>query len=162
LHICIGVPAFAQNHPDRYSGYVLNTLLGGTMSSRLFQSIREERGLAYNVFSAINSFADTGYFAVYAATRPGGGDAVVRQICERLVRLKEVRVDEAELKGAKDHLKGNLMLSLESSSSRMSNLARQDIYFERQFSLDEIIAGIDRVTSDEVQSLARTILDGRR
>lgn len=162
LHLCIGVPAFQQSHPDRYSGYVLNTLLGGTMSSRLFQSIREDRGLAYNVFSAINSFADTGYFAVYAATRPGGGGEVVKQICEELVRLKEVRVDDVELKGAKDHLKGNLMLSLESSSSRMSNLARQDIYFGRQFSLDEIIAGIDNVTGEAVQALARSVLDGRR
>jgi len=161
LHLCIGVPAFSQSDPLRYCGYVLNTLLGGTMSSRLFQSIREDRGLAYNVFSAINSFADTGYFAVYAATRPGGGGEVVKQICEELVKLKEVRVDDAELKGAKDHLKGNLMLSLESSSSRMSNLARQDIYYGRQFSLDEIIAGIDGVTSDGVQALARKMLHGR-
>jgi predicted Zn-dependent peptidase len=162
LHLCLGVPAFAQNNEDRYSGYVLNTLLGGTMSSRLFQNIREDRGLAYNVFSAINSFADTGYFAVYAATRPGGGGEVVKQICEELVKVKEVRIDEVELKGAKDHLKGNLMLSLESSSSRMSNLARQDIYFGRQFSLDEIVAGIDNVTSEAIQNLARSVLDGRR
>jgi predicted Zn-dependent peptidase len=162
LHLCIGVPAFAQSHADRYSGYVMNTLLGGTMSSRLFQSIREERGLAYTVFSAINSFADTGYFAVYAATRPGSVAEVVKQICAELVRLKETKVDPAELKGAKDHLKGNLMLSLESSSARSSNLARQDIYFGRQFSLDEIVAGIDNVTSDAVQALARSILDGRK
>ncbi|MBI3449135.1 MAG: insulinase family protein [Acidobacteria bacterium] len=162
LHLCIGVPALAQNDPERYSGYVLNTLLGGTMSSRLFQNIREDRGLAYNVFSAMNSFADTGYFAVYAATRPGGGGEVVSQICEELVKVKEVKVDAVELKGAKDHLKGNLMLSLESSSSRMSNLARQDIYFQRQFSLDEIIAEIDKVTSEQVQSLARSMLDGRK
>jgi len=162
LHLCIGVPALPQDHPDRYSGYILNTLLGGTMSSRLFQNIREDRGLAYNVFSAMNSFADTGYFAVYAATRPGGGGEVIAQICEELVKVKEVKVDPVELKGAKDHLKGNLMLSLESSSSRMSNLARQDIYFQRQFSLDEIVAEIDKVTSEQVQALARSMLDGRK
>ncbi len=160
LHLCIGVPAFRQNHPDRYCGYVLNTMLGGTMSSRLFQNIREDRGLAYSVFSSINSFADTGYLAVYAATRPGGGNEVVKLICEEMVRLKKEKVDAAELKGAKDHLKGNLMLSLESSSSRMSNLARQDIYFGKQFSLDEIIAGIEGVTAEAVQALARSVLNG--
>ena len=95
---------------------------------------------------------------VYAATRPEGGQDVLDQICAELQRLKEVAIDEVELKAAKDHLKGSLMLSLESSSSRMSNLARQDIYFNQQFSLDEVVAGIDRVTTADVQALARTIL----
>jgi predicted Zn-dependent peptidase len=161
LHLCIGVPAFRQSHPDRYCGYVLNTVLGGTMSSRLFQNIREERGLAYTVFSSINSFADTGFLAVYAATRPEGAAEVVQLICGELARLKDAPLDEAELRGAKDHLKGSLMLSLESSSSRMSNLARQEIYFDRQFSLDEIVSGIDAVTGEAVQALARSVLDGR-
>jgi predicted Zn-dependent peptidase len=159
-HLCIGVPAFRQDHPDRYCGYVMNTILGGTMSSRLFQNIREERGLAYTVFSSINSFADTGFISIYAATRPEGTAEVAKLVAEEMVRLKEEIVDGVELKGAKDHLKGNLMLSLESSSSRMSNLARQDIYFHRQFSLDEIIAGIDAVTSEQVQALARSVFKG--
>jgi len=162
LHLCIGVPAFPQNHPDRYAGYVMNTILGGTMSSRLFQKIREERGLAYTVFSAINSFCDTGYLAVYAATRPDGAAEVVALICEELARLKAERVEEAELRLAKDHLKGSLMLALESSSARMSNLARQEIYFDREFSLDEILEGIDAVTGDAIQSLALSMIDGRR
>lgn len=158
LHLCLGVEAYPQKHDYRYVGYVMNTLLGGTMSSRLFQRIREERGLAYTVFSSISSFADTGYLMVYAATRPEGGQEVLTQVCAELRRLKETPIDEVELRAAKDHLKGSLMLSLESSSSRMSNLARQDIYFNQQFSLDEVIAGIDRVTTADVQGLARTIL----
>jgi len=158
LHLCLGVEAYKQGHEDRYVGYLLNTMLGGTMSSRLFQRIREERGLAYTVFSSINSFIDTGYLMVYAATRPGGGDDVIQHVCAELSRLKEIDIEDAELRAAKDHLKGSLMLGLESSSSRMSNLARQDIYYDRQFSLDEIAIGIDLVTRDDVQRLARTML----
>jgi predicted Zn-dependent peptidase len=158
LHVCLGVEAYAQGHDDRYAGYLMNTMLGGTMSSRLFQRIREERGLAYTVFSSISSFIDTGYLMVYAATRPGGGHDVIQHVCAELSRLKEIPIEESELRAAKDHLKGSLMLSLESSSSRMSNLARQDIYYDRQFSLDEIAVGIDEVTRDDVQRLARTLL----
>jgi len=162
LHLCMGVPSFPQNHPSRYCAYVLNTVLGGTMSSRLFQTVREERGLAYTVYSSINSFADTGFMAVYAATRPEGAHELVRSVCEQLGKLKAEMVDDAELQGAKDHLKGSLMLSLESSSSRMSNLARQHIYFGRQSSLDEILEGINAVDGVAVQRLARELLDGDR
>ena len=158
LHLCLGVGAYPQAHEHRYAGYVMNTLLGGTMSSRLFQRIREERGLAYTVFSSVSSFADTGYLMVYAATRPEGGQEVLDQICNELRRLKEIPIEPGELAAARDHLKGSMMLSLESSSSRMSNLARQDIYFNQQFSLDEVIAGVDRVTSTDVQALARGLL----
>ncbi len=162
LHVCLGVPAFPHDHPQRYCGYVLNTILGGAMSSRLFQKVREERGLAYTVYSSISSFADTGFMAVYAATRRGGIGPLLESVCEELRSVKEKPVEDEELTGAKDHLKGSLMLSLESSSSRMSNLARQLIYFGRQFELDEIVSGIDAVTADGVQALAREVLDGRR
>ncbi|MGH9869872.1 MAG: M16 family metallopeptidase [Candidatus Polarisedimenticolia bacterium] len=158
LHLCLGVEAYRQGHDDRYAGYLMNTILGGTMSSRLFQRIREERGLAYTVFSSINSFLDTGYLMIYAATRPGGGHEVVKRVCDELSLLKEMSISDAELRAAKDHLKGSLMLSLESSSSRMSNLARQDIYYDRQFSLDEIADGIESVTRDDVLRLSRTLL----
>ncbi|HKB08287.1 MAG TPA: pitrilysin family protein, partial [Candidatus Polarisedimenticolia bacterium] len=125
LHLCLGVPCFGAPAERRYQEYVLNTLLGGTMSSRLFQHIREERGLAYSVFSSVNSFLDTGNLMVYAATSPESGREVVGLILEEFRKLKEGPVGERELKMARDHLKGSLMLSLESSSSRMSNLARQ-------------------------------------
>jgi len=162
LHLCLGVPAYANDDPDRYVGFVLNTILGGAMSSRLFQKIREDRGLAYTVYSSISSFADTGFFAVYAATRPGGAGELIESICGELAEVKARDVDASELEGARDHIKGSLMLSLESSSSRMSNLARQHVYFGRQFELDEIIAGIDAVTGEAVRSLAGRLLDDRR
>jgi len=157
LHLCLGVETYPLANEARYIGYVMNTMLGGNMSSRLFQTIREERGLAYTVFSSINSFLDTGYLMVYAATRPGGGEEVIDQVCRELGRLKEVPIEESELKAAKAHLKGSLMLSLESSLSRMNNLARQDIYFGKQLTLDEILEGIDRVTTEDTQALARRL-----
>ena len=159
LHLCLGVPCFAQDDRRRYQEYVFNTLLGGTMSSRLFQRIREERGLAYSVFSSVNSFLDTGSLMVYAATSPESGREVVDLILEEFRRLKQEPVGDHELQMAKDHLKGSLMLSLESSSSRMSNLARQEFYFGRQYTVNEILQGVDGVTRDEVLGLSREILE---
>jgi len=159
VHLCLGVKGFPLNHEHRFQEYVLNTLLGGAMSSRLFQDIREERGLAYNVFSSVNSFRDTGFLMVYAATSPESAEQVVRLILEEFVALKEKPPSEREMKMAKDHMKGSLMLSLESSSSRMSNLARQEVYFQRPFTLNEILEGIDRVSPEEVRELARGMFD---
>jgi predicted Zn-dependent peptidase len=162
LHLCLGVPAMPMPDERRYEGYVLNTLLGGTMSSRLFQHIREERGLAYSVFSSINSYLDTGNLTVYAATSPESAREVIDLVVAEFRRLKDALVEEGELQMARDHLKGSLMLSLESSSSRMSNLARQEVYFGRQFTLGEILEGIDRVTREGLLRLSREILDSRR
>ena len=162
LHLCLGVPCFGAAPRRRYQEYVLNTLLGGTMSSRLFQHIREERGLAYSVFSSVNSFLDSGNLLVYAATSPESGREVVQLIVDEFRQLKEKPVGDAELKMAKDHLKGSLMLSLESSSSRMSNLARQEFYYGRQFTVNEILEGVDSVTRDEVLDLSREIFDASR
>jgi predicted Zn-dependent peptidase len=162
VHLCLGVPTFPQNAPERYIGYLLNTVLGGTMSSRLFQIIREDKGLAYSVFSSISSFLDTGYLMVYAATGPDQARQVIDLTSRELRRLKEEAVAAQELRDAKDHLKGSLMLSLESTSSRMSNLAKQDIYFGQQFTLEEVLAGIESVTADEVRELARRLLDPSR
>jgi len=159
LHLCLGVPCFGSPPGRRYQEYVLNTLLGGTMSSRLFQHIREERGLAYSVFSSVNSFLDSGNLLVYAATSPESGREVVQLILDEFRLLKGGPVGDPELKMAKDHLKGSLMLSLESSSSRMSNLARQEFYYGRQFSVSEILDGIDGVTREEVLQLSREIFD---
>jgi predicted Zn-dependent peptidase len=162
VHLCLGMPTFAQNAPERYVGYLLNTVLGGTMSSRLFQLIREDKGLAYSVFSSISSFLDTGYLMVYAATGPEQARQVVELTSRELRRLKDDPVGAQELRDAKDHLKGSLMLSLESTSSRMSNLAKQDIYFGQQFTLEEVLAGIEAVTAGEVRELARRLLDPAR
>lgn len=159
VHICLGVRGFPLAHDSRYRQYVLNTVLGGTMSSRLFQDIREQRGLAYNVFSSVNSFLDTGYLMVYAATSPETAEQVVRLVLQEFQKLKESPPAEREMKMARDHLKGSLMLSLESSSSRMSNLARQEVYFRRPFTLNEILEGIDAVEAGAVLALAQEMFD---
>ena len=162
LHLCLGVPGLPMNDERRYAAYVMNTVLGGTMSSRLFQNIREQRGLAYAVFSSANSYIDTGYLMVYAATSPESGREVTDLILQEFRLLKKEPVEAKELQLAKDNLKGGLMLSLESSGSRMSNLARQEIYFGRQASLSDVLTSIDRVTSEEIQDLSMQLLDQER
>jgi predicted Zn-dependent peptidase len=156
-HICVGASSYPQNHDDRYSSYVLNTMLGGSMSSRLFQNIREKRGLAYSVFSGLSAYRDAGNLTIYAGC---ANDAVSEVIDLMIAELRQIKVSPAadsELRRAKDHLKGSLMLSLENTSSRMSHLARQEIYFERQFGLDETLDGIERVTTDEVLRVAKDL-----
>ncbi len=154
LHIMIGLPSVHEDAAYRYPLYVLNALLGGTMSSRLFQKIREERGLAYSVYSGVNAFMDSGFMMVYVATSPDKGDEVTRLIMDELASLRDYAPDPDEVEVAREHMKGSLMLSLESTSSRMSNLARQEIYFGRQFTLSEILRGIDKVTPELTHQLA--------
>ncbi|MEZ5351337.1 MAG: pitrilysin family protein [Bryobacteraceae bacterium] len=156
-HMVLGVPAYPVSHPERFSAYVLNTLLGGSMSSRLFQNIREQRGLVYAVFSEINNFRDSGALAVYAGTSRTSLRQVIGLILEEFRRLKEEPVPLEELTRSKNHLKGSVMLGLESTSSRMSNLARQQLYFGRFATLDEILASIEAVTVESVQQVARDL-----
>lgn len=155
VHICLGVPSVPLGHEDRFRVAVLNNLLGGGMSSRLFQNIREKQGLAYAVFSELTPYSDAGMLTVYAGT----GKETIGQVIDLTVAefrsLKESLVSEEELLRSKNHLKGSLMLSLESTSSRMSNLARQELYFRRFDSLDEILASIDSVTREDLQMLAQ-------
>src|SRR4051812_6804557 len=153
-HICVGVSSYPQNHDDRYASYLLNTLLGGSMSSRLFQNVREKRGLAYAVFSGLSAYRDAGSFTIYAGCSNEAVGEVIDLVVEELRGVKTAPVPETELQRSKDHLKGSLMLSLENTASRMSHLARQEIYFDRQFGLDETLQGIERVTSDDVQRVA--------
>lgn len=155
VHVCIGVPSVPLAHQDRFSFAVLNNLLGGGMSSRLFQNIREKRGLAYAVFSELTPYSDAGMMTVYAGTATEAVGQVIDLTIQEFRSLKETLVCEEELRRSKNHLKGSLMLSLESTSSRMSNLARQELYFGRFFSLDEILAAIEAVTAEELQSLAQ-------
>ncbi len=153
-HVCLGAPAYHQSHEDRHALFVLNTLLGGSMSSRLFQHIREERGLAYAVYSGLTSYSDAGLLTVYAGCAAEKVGEVVDLTVTELQALRDTPVPAEELARAKDHLKGSLMLNLESTSSRMSHLARQYIQFGRHFTLDEILADIDRVTAGDVQRVA--------
>jgi predicted Zn-dependent peptidase len=157
VHICIGTSSYPQNHQDRYVSYILNTVLGGSMSSRLFQNVREKRGLAYSVFSGLNAYRDAGYLTIYAGCATEAVEELIDLVVDELRGMKRIPLPEGELKRAKEHLKGSLMLSLESTVSRMSHLARQELYFDRQFGLDEALAAIDRVTSDDVQRVARDL-----
>jgi predicted Zn-dependent peptidase len=157
VQLCLGVPAPPVDSPDRYAVYLLNTMLGGGMSSRLFQTIREDRGLAYSIYSETNPFRDTGCLAIYAGTSAEKTPEVLRLTIDELRRMKEAPVPEAEIKRAKDQLKSNIVLGLESTSSRMANLARQQMYFGRFFSVDEIVAEVDAVDAAAVQALARQL-----
>ncbi len=154
VQVCLGVEAPPVNDKDRYAVYMLNTMLGGGMSSRLFQTIREDRGLAYSIYSEMNPFRDTGSLCVYAGTSVDKTQEVLELTLRELRRLKEETVSVAELKRAKDQLKSNIVIGLESSGSRMANLARQQMYFGRFFDVEEITAEIEAVTPDDVQALA--------
>ena len=155
VHIAIGVPAYPLAHELRFPLYVLNSVLGGGMSSRLFQNIRERQGLAYAVYSELNLFSDTGCFTVYAGTAAETAKQVVDSVIAEFRTLKDELITEDELRRAKDQLKGSIMLSLESTSSRMSNLARQELYFNRFMTLDEMLDSIESVTRDQVQRIAQ-------
>lgn len=153
-HICIGATSYPQDHADRYTISVLNTLLGGSMSSRLFQNIREKRGLAYAVFSGFNAYRDAGAFTVYAGCANEAVGEVIDLVVEELRAVKRDEVTAAELRRAKDHLKGSRVLSLESTSNRMFHLAGQAIYFDRLYGLDETLTGIESVTAADIQRVA--------
>jgi predicted Zn-dependent peptidase len=155
VHVCIGVPSVPLADERRFAVAVMNNLLGGGMSSRLFQNIREKQGLAYAVFSELTPYSDAGMMTVYAGTAKETVGQVIDLVIQEFRALKDALVTEEELLRAKNHLKGSLMLSLESTSARMSNLARQELYFRRFYSLDEILAGIETVTREEIQSIAR-------
>jgi len=159
-HVCLGTTSYPQRHDDRYVSYILNTVLGGSMSSRLFQNVREKRGLAYSVFSGLSAYRDAGNLTIYAGCANEAVEEVVDLCLAELRGIKQTPVPESELRRAKDHLKGSLMLSLENTASRMSHLARQEIYFDRHFGLDETLEGVERVTADDVQRVATELFSG--
>jgi predicted Zn-dependent peptidase len=153
-HVCLGAGGYQQDHADRYASYVLNTVLGGSMSSRLFQNVREKRGLAYAVYSGLTSYRDAGSLTVYAGCANAAVGELVDVVVAELRRMKTEPPPDDELRRAKDHLKGSLMLNLESTSSRMSHLARQEMYFDRQFGLDETLEGVEQVTREHLERVA--------
>ena len=157
VQLCLGVPAPPIGDESRYTTLLLNTILGGGMSSRLFQTVREERGLVYAIYSDLAPYRDTGSLCVYAGTSSDRALQVIDLIMEEFRRLKTEPLQPGELRRAQDQLKGNLLLSLESSMSRMSNLARQQMYFERFFDLDEIIERVEAVTEEEVMAMAASL-----
>jgi predicted Zn-dependent peptidase len=154
VQICVGVPSHPIAHERRNASYILNTVLGGGMSSRLFQKIRERQGLVYAIYSDLNPYRDTGCLSVYAGTSRESASKVVQSVVSEFRNLKSEPIPQDELRRAKDQLKGSLMLSLESSTARMSNLARQEMYFDRFISMDELLQKIESVTAEELQQLA--------
>jgi predicted Zn-dependent peptidase len=157
VQFCLGMPAPPVNDSRRYVVYMLNTMLGGGMSSRLFQTIREDQGLAYSIYSEMNPFRDTGSLCIYAGTSVDKTQTVLQLTLQELRRLKEETVSDVELKRAKDQLKSNMVIGLESSGSRMANLARQQMYFGRFFGVDEIMEEIEAVTTTDLQALAQEL-----
>ncbi|HSR13432.1 MAG TPA: pitrilysin family protein, partial [Thermodesulfobacteriota bacterium] len=157
VHLLLGTQGFAATHPKRYVFSILNTIFGGGMSSRLFQEIRENRGLAYSVYSFVSSFQDSGMMGVYVGTGEKSVSSVLKIIRREMRKLSQDSLKEKELRSAKEQLKGNLLLSLESTDSRMGRLAKSEIYFQRYISTEEIIEGIERVTTDQVSELAHEL-----
>lgn len=162
VQICLGVPSPPITDENRFATLILNTVLGGGMSSRLFQTIREDRGMAYSVYSDLSPYRDTGTLCVYAGTSAGKALECIDLIMTEFRKLKDDPLPDEELTRAKDQLKGNILMGLESSNSRMANLARQEIYFGQFFSADEIIARIDAVQGEQVQAMAQKLFDPQR
>jgi predicted Zn-dependent peptidase len=155
VHICMGVPALPMTDRRRFAVAVLNNVLGGGMSSRLFQNIRERQGLAYAIFSELNSYRDAGALSVYAGTSLENASQLVSSVLDEFRRLRDEALSADELRRAKDHLKGATLLSLEGSGQRMNSLARYHMYFNRHFTAQDLITLLESVTVEDVQQLAQ-------
>lgn len=162
VHVVLGFPGLPHTAPERYGLYLLNDIMGGSMSSRLFQQVRERQGLVYAIHSGTQAYHDTGVVYIYAATDAQHFAKVLRLVLDEVRGLKKEGVAAQELRRAKDHLKGNLMLSLESTSSRMNRLAKQELYFGSFFSIDQMLTAIDAVREDEIEALIHRVLDEER
>jgi len=159
VHMCLGIRGLPQSHPRRFDTLIMNTILGGSMSSRLFQEVREKRGLAYSIYSYMVSHADSGSLVVYAGASPDRHQEVLELSLEELKRLKREPVSQVELDAAREQLKGNMILSLESSDNRMSKLAKNEIYFGEYQSIDSIIAGFEAVATSSIIDIAEQLMD---
>ncbi len=157
VHLCLGMPGIHQTHPQRHAGYILNTILGGGMSSRLFQEIREKRGKAYSVYSFMSTYSDTGYLGIYAGTSLEAVEEVIDLVLRELKCLAAGEIKEDEVRRTRGQLVGNIMLGLESTDSWMSHIARNELYFGKSITTDEICQRIRSVTRDEIIELARAL-----
>lgn len=158
-HLCLGLKGVPVTHKDRYAAHALNAVLGGSVSSRLFQEVREKRGLAYSIYSYLSCYSDGGIMTVYAATRPREAARVVELVGREIRRLREGSVERRELARAKTQMKGSLMLSLESTHSRMNQLAKDELYLGRRSSFEEILADIDQVSVEQLTRVGVELLD---
>jgi len=154
VHLCLGAPGPSSTDQERYADIILTTMLGGNMSSRLFQEIREKRGLAYSVYSYVSSFTDTGMHAIYLAVRPDAVNESLKVCFETIEQIRMGRIDSHELEAAKEYLKGSVLLNMESSDNRMNRLARNELNFGRFIQFDEVIREIEVVSLDRIIDLA--------
>ncbi len=162
VHICLGTKGISITDSRRYAYSLMNTILGGNMSSRLFQEIREKRGLAYSVYSFITSYIDTGMFGAYAGVDPKNAYESIVLILKEISGLKEMRVDPNELRNAKEFTKGGLMLASESNDNQMVRLAQTETHFGRYIPLEEIVNSIESVTEDQIIELAQSLFQKSR
>src|ERR1700735_1474282 len=162
VHLCLGVSSLPMTDRRRFAVAVLSNVLGGGMSSRLFQNIRERKGLAYSIFSELNSYRDAGVLSVYAGTSLETLGPLVHCVLDEFRRMKDAPPPEEELRRAKAHLKGATLLALEGTGQRMNSLARYHIYFDRHYTAQELIAMLEEVTSAEVQRLAQEFFRSAR
>jgi len=156
VHLCLGVETFELSSPYRYHLSIINAILGGGVSSRLFQEIREKRGLAYSIYSFVLGFLDTGLLGVYAGTSKKRYNEVIDLVINEMNNLKDT-ITEEELQKAKDQIKGNLVLGLESTGNTMSYIARQEIYYGRYISIEETIKQIEKIKLTEIKELAERL-----
>lgn len=158
VHLCLGMPGVSQRAEERYAAYLLNTALGGGMSSRLFQEVREKRGRAYAVYSFLTSYLDAGYLGIHVGTSAEWVEEVVTVILGELRSLQQNGLRPAELTRVKNQLKGNLLLGLETSDNRMSRIAKNEIYFGTDVAPTEVAARIDATTNDEIVALTHRLI----
>lgn len=156
-HICYGAQGFHARHQDRFALAILDNILGGGMSSRLFQEVREKKGLVYSIYSYNSLYSETGLFAIYAGTRPSKIEQVVKLIKREINRILGDGITSDELHRSKNHIKGELVLGLESTSHRMSRLGKAELSDGELLSLDELVERIDGVTVEDVNRIAREI-----
>jgi predicted Zn-dependent peptidase len=157
VYLCIGTHGVSQIDQKRYPLYVINALMGGSMSSHLFQEIREERGLVYNIYSYVSCYHDTGTFGISTSTSREKIEEVIILIKDEIGRIRDQGITDAELAFSKEHIKGNLFISLESSETRMGRLAKNEIYFGGYIALKETLKEIDRIKKSEVDEIGRHI-----
>ncbi len=159
VHICLNTKGIPITDPGRYALSLMNTILGGNMSSRLFQQIREREGLAYSVYSYASSYEDTGLFGSYVATDPDHAAKAVRMIIQEMRRLKNEAVTPSELSDAKEFTKGSLVLASENVDNQMVRLAQNEIHFGRDISLEDVLNRIDEVTESDICSLTQNLFE---
>ncbi|MDC8448193.1 MAG: insulinase family protein [Nitrospira sp.] len=162
VHLCVGFEGIAAGHKDRYAVYALNSVLGGSVSSRLFQEIREKRGLSYSIYSFLSGYSDSGTITVYVGIRAREVERVLDLVYREIRKLTRHGIDGHELKRTQDQMKGSLMLSLESSHSRMNKLAKDELIAGTHTTLDDLIKEIDGVTEQQVFQIAQNLLIGDR